>query len=61
MLLVRILPFGACGTGYVDRTPRLQEGANVLERAFRVPHRTGAMAIGVDKVQKAKLTRGLFP
>jgi glutamate dehydrogenase (NAD(P)+) len=43
----------------------------VLERAFqavmaraerdRVPHRTAALAIGVERVQKAKLTRGLFP
>jgi glutamate dehydrogenase (NAD(P)+) len=43
----------------------------VLEKAFNavmarvkrdgVPHRTAALAIGVEKVQKAKLTRGLFP
>jgi glutamate dehydrogenase (NAD(P)+) len=43
----------------------------VLEKAFHavmarverdgVPHRTAALAIGVEKVQKAKLTRGLFP
>jgi glutamate dehydrogenase (NAD(P)+) len=43
----------------------------VLERAFQavmarserdqVPHRTAALAIGVEKVQRAKLTRGLFP
>jgi len=43
----------------------------VLERAFhavmdraqrdKVPHRTAALAIGIEKVQKAKLTRGLFP
>jgi glutamate dehydrogenase (NAD(P)+) len=26
-----------------------------------VPHRTAAMAIGVEKVQNAKKTRGLFP
>ena len=26
-----------------------------------IPHRTAAMAIGVDKVAKAKATRGLFP
>jgi glutamate dehydrogenase (NAD(P)+) len=26
-----------------------------------VPHRTAAMAIGVEKVQRAKKTRGLFP
>jgi glutamate dehydrogenase (NAD(P)+) len=43
----------------------------VLERAFHavmdrsrrddVPHRTAAMAIGIERVQRAKLTRGLFP
>jgi glutamate dehydrogenase (NAD(P)+) len=43
----------------------------VLERAFNavmersqkdgVPHRTAAMAIGIERVQRAKLTRGLFP
>jgi glutamate dehydrogenase (NAD(P)+) len=27
----------------------------------KVPHRTAAMAIGVEKVQRAKKTRGLFP
>jgi glutamate dehydrogenase (NAD(P)+) len=26
-----------------------------------VPHRTAAMAIGVEKVRAAKNTRGLFP
>ena len=26
-----------------------------------VPHRTAAMAIGVEKVRSAKATRGLFP
>jgi glutamate dehydrogenase (NAD(P)+) len=44
---------------------------HVLDRAFtqvmqrvdrdRVPHRTAAMAIGVEKVRSAKNTRGLFP
>jgi glutamate dehydrogenase (NAD(P)+) len=43
----------------------------ILERAFdqmraraqadNVPHRTAAMAIGVEKVRAAKNTRGLFP
>jgi glutamate dehydrogenase (NAD(P)+) len=52
--------------------PEVRDRLNrVLERAFqavmarserdRVPHRTAALAIGVEKVQKAKLTRGLFP
>ncbi|MBV9566357.1 MAG: Glu/Leu/Phe/Val dehydrogenase [Bradyrhizobium sp.] len=30
-------------------------------RADRIPHRTAAMAIGVEKVRAAKATRGLFP
>jgi len=30
-------------------------------RADNVPHRTAAMAIGVEKVRAAKNTRGLFP
>jgi glutamate dehydrogenase (NAD(P)+) len=44
---------------------------HVLDRAFgqvmarvdrdHVPHRTAAMAIGVEKVRNAKNTRGLFP
>ena len=44
---------------------------HVLDRAFtqvmrradrdNVPHRTAAMAIGVEKVRSAKNTRGLFP
>jgi glutamate dehydrogenase (NAD(P)+) len=44
---------------------------HVMDRAFshvmqrvdrdRVPHRTAAMAIGVEKVRSAKDTRGLFP
>jgi glutamate dehydrogenase (NAD(P)+) len=44
---------------------------HVLERAFehvmrrverdQVPHRTAAMAIGVEKVREAKVLRGLFP
>src|SRR4051812_505822 len=43
----------------------------ILERAFdqmvtrakadKIPHRTAAMAIGVEKVRAAKNTRGLFP
>jgi glutamate dehydrogenase (NAD(P)+) len=34
-----------------------------MARADRdnVPHRTAAMAIGVQKVREAKDTRGLFP
>jgi len=37
--------------------------AQVMNRAERdkVPHRTAAMAIGVEKVRSAKNTRGLFP
>jgi glutamate dehydrogenase (NAD(P)+) len=44
---------------------------HILDRAFdqmvarakadNVPHRTAAMAIGVEKVRAAKTTRGLFP
>ena len=44
---------------------------HILDRAFdqmvmrakldKIPHRTAAMAIGVEKVRAAKLTRGLFP
>jgi glutamate dehydrogenase (NAD(P)+) len=36
---------------------------HVLDRAAKdkVPHRTAAMAIGVEKVRNAKRTRGLFP
>jgi glutamate dehydrogenase (NAD(P)+) len=30
-------------------------------RADKIPHRTAAMAIGVEKVRAAKTTRGLFP
>jgi glutamate dehydrogenase (NAD(P)+) len=52
--------------------PEVRDRLNrVLERAFQavmarserdgVPHRTSALAIGVEKVQKAKSTRGLFP
>jgi glutamate dehydrogenase (NAD(P)+) len=29
--------------------------------ADKVPHRTAAMAIGVEKLWRAKRTRGLFP
>jgi glutamate dehydrogenase (NAD(P)+) len=52
--------------------PEVRDRLNrILERSFqqvmarverdKVPHRTAAMAIGVEKVQKAKKTRGLFP
>lgn len=52
--------------------PEVRDRLNrILERSFqavmsraerdRVPHRVAAMAIGVEKVQKAKKTRGLFP
>ncbi len=44
---------------------------HILDRAFdqmvarakadKIPHRTAAMAIGVEKVRAAKTTRGLFP
>ena len=43
----------------------------ILDRAFdqmvsrakkdNIPHRTAAMALGVEKVRAAKTTRGLFP
>jgi glutamate dehydrogenase (NAD(P)+) len=52
--------------------PEVRDRLNrILERAFqavmaraerdKVAHRTAAMAIGVEKVQRAKITRGLFP
>ena len=52
--------------------PEVRDRLNrVLERAFQavmaraerdgVTHRTAALAIGVERVQKAKITRGLFP
>jgi glutamate dehydrogenase (NAD(P)+) len=52
--------------------PEVRDRLNrILERSFQqvmarverdgIPHRTAAMAIGVEKVQKAKKTRGLFP
>jgi len=52
--------------------PEVRDRLNrILERSFQavmqrverdnVPHRTAAMAIGVEKVQNAKKTRGLFP
>ncbi len=44
---------------------------HILDRAFQtmlarvkadnIPHRTAAMAVGVEKVRAAKVTRGLFP
>jgi glutamate dehydrogenase (NAD(P)+) len=44
---------------------------HILDRAFdamatrakadKISHRTAAMAIGVEKVRAAKVTRGLFP
>jgi glutamate dehydrogenase (NAD(P)+) len=49
----------------------MQKLGHVLDVAFnkvmarverdRVPHRTAAMALGVEKVRDAKMTRGLFP
>jgi glutamate dehydrogenase (NAD(P)+) len=49
----------------------LRREYHILERAFeqmlarakadKIPHRTAAMAIGVEKVRAAKNTRGLFP
>jgi glutamate dehydrogenase (NAD(P)+) len=48
-----------------DRLNRILERSfqQVMQRVERdkVPHRTAAMAIGVEKVQRAKKTRGLFP
>jgi glutamate dehydrogenase (NAD(P)+) len=49
----------------MDRLERAldRSWAEVIERARRdgVPNRTAAMAIGVERVRKAKLARGLFP
>ena len=49
----------------IDRLRGLLDNAfgRVMERVEKddIPHRTAAMAIGVDKVAKAKATRGLFP
>ena len=49
----------------------MQREYQILDRAFdqmlarakadKIPHRTAAMAIGVEKVRAAKNTRGLFP
>jgi len=54
-----------------DEAEVLNRLNHVLDRAFtrvmsraerdRVPHRTAAMAIGVEKVRDAKQVRGLFP
>ncbi len=48
-----------------DRLERILESgfAEVTKRAAaaNIPHRTAAMAIGVEKVRQAKLQRGLFP
>ncbi len=54
-----------------DETEVLNRLNHVLDRAFtrvmaraerdNVPHRTAAMAIGVEKVRDAKQVRGLFP
>lgn len=52
-------------TEVLDRLKELLDDAfgRVMERVEKhdIPHRTAAMAIGVDKVAKAKATRGLFP
>lgn len=49
----------------IERLKGLLDNAfsRVMERVEKddIPHRTAAMAIGVDKVAKAKATRGLFP
>jgi glutamate dehydrogenase (NAD(P)+) len=54
-----------------DESEVMEKLYHVLDRAFsqvmrrvdhdKVPHRTAAMAIGVEKVRSAKNTRGLFP
>ena len=54
-----------------DESEVMSKLYHVLDRAFTqvmrrverdgVPHRTAAMAIGVEKVRNAKNTRGLFP
>jgi glutamate dehydrogenase (NAD(P)+) len=54
-----------------DESEVMDKLYHVLDRAFaqvmgrvdrdKVPHRTAAMAIGVEKVRSAKNTRGLFP
>jgi glutamate dehydrogenase (NAD(P)+) len=52
-------------TEVTDKLFRILEHsfAQVIRRAkdHKVSHRTAAMAIGVERVMKAKHTRGLFP
>ena len=52
-------------TEVTDKLFRIMEHsfAHVIRRAKqdKVSHRTAAMAIGVERVMKAKHTRGLFP
>jgi glutamate dehydrogenase (NAD(P)+) len=52
-------------TEVTDKLFRIMEHtfAQVTRRArtYKVSHRTAAMAIGVERVMKAKRTRGLFP
>ena len=56
---------GSFNTEVIERLKGLLDNAfsRVMERVEKdnIPHRTAAMAIGVDKVAKAKATRGLFP
>jgi len=52
-------------TEVVDRLFRLLEGSFALvtkrAREEKIPHRTAALAIGVERVMKARQSRGLFP
>ncbi len=52
-------------TEVTDKLFRILEHAfsAVIKRAreAKIPHRTAAMAIGVERVLAAKVTRGLFP
>lgn len=52
-------------TEVMDRLYRILEGAfaATIKRAKeqKIPHRTAAMSIGVERVWRAKLARGLFP
>jgi len=52
-------------TEVMDRLFRILEGAftTMLKRSRteKIPHRTSAMAIGVERVMAAKQARGLFP
>ena len=46
---------------YADPRSRVRRTMVPRAKADKIPHRTAAMAIGVEKVRAAKNTRGLFP